>query len=318
MYAHQVIEDLRTIYNKYAGQKVDADMFQYFQHLRSIASLIYQSQCFHLGEGSELCNLFGKTFFGKQLFQGDTAKDVKLPYKKCFFDFYEKGNGKPLSMHETKAPKRAIAVWEQDTDLWVCYMITFLEKLKMWVVSDYYFWISIGKPLKEHSRFIELLELNNINTEKMSDITNIQPVPMNKSLKSLKNINPQQIIDVEASDLSVLNVALILLSCKNVLAMRNPAPLALNKARRKKGKTEIFTYHTLKLVPFGNKKQYQSSQGEPESHYRIHLCRGHFKRYAEDKPLFGKYTGLYWWQPTVRGKDKSGVVMKDYALSTSN
>ena len=41
-------------------------------------------------------------------------------------------------------------------------------------------------------------------------------------------------------------------------------------------------------------------------------CRGHFKRYTEDKPLFGRYTGLYWWQPHIRGADRSGAVIKDY------
>jgi hypothetical protein len=49
---------------------------------------------------------------------------------------------------------------------------------------------------------------------------------------------------------------------------------------------------------------------------RVHLCHGHFKNYTEGNPLFGKYTGRYWWQPFVRGNKKKGVVMKDYLVKS--
>jgi len=32
------------------------------------------------------------------------------------------------------------------------------------------------------------------------------------------------------------------------------------------------------------------------------------------KPLLGKYVGLWWWQPCVRGRNKKGVIYKDYEL----
>jgi len=40
------------------------------------------------------------------------------------------------------------------------------------------------------------------------------------------------------------------------------------------------------------------------------------KEYTQEHPLFGKLTGLYWWQPHVRGQNKEGIVMKDYAIKT--
>jgi len=55
----------------------------------------------------------------------------------------------------------------------------------------------------------------------------------------------------------------------------------------------------------------------PLTHNRVHMCRGHFKEYTEDHRLFGKYTGLYWWQPYVRGQ-KEGIVIKDYEVKISN
>jgi len=94
-----------------------------------------------------------------------------------------------------------------------------------------------------------------------------------------------------------------------------PTPEALNKKRRKNGKQEIFDYHVLNVVVPSTKQGYRE-QSEPLSHVRVHLCRGHFKEYTQEHPLFGKLTGLYWWQPHVRGQNKEGIVMKDYAIKT--
>jgi hypothetical protein len=42
--------------------------------------------------------------------------------------------------------------------------------------------------------------------------------------------------------------------------------------------------------------------------------RGHFKQYTAERPLFGRFTGLYWWQPHLAGKAKDRVVVKDYRI----
>ena len=47
---------------------------------------------------------------------------------------------------------------------------------------------------------------------------------------------------------------------------------------------------------------------------RGHIARGHWKNYTEDKPLFGKLVGTYWWESQFRGSKKKGVVIKDYEL----
>jgi len=45
----------------------------------------------------------------------------------------------------------------------------------------------------------------------------------------------------------------------------------------------------------------------------LHICRGHFKTYDE-KPLFGRLKGTFWWPQTLRGSANQGVVLKDYAV----
>lgn len=46
-----------------------------------------------------------------------------------------------------------------------------------------------------------------------------------------------------------------------------------------------------------------------------HICRGHFKTYTEEKPLFGSITGTYWWANQVRGSKERGEVKKRYQVS---
>lgn len=102
-----------------------------------------------------------------------------------------------------------------------------------------------------------------------------------------------------------------ILNCKNVTAVENTHK---KKLSHKKGKTkpEFFTYKTLALKPTGKKQENQASKGLWDN--RIHLCRGHFKTYTKDNPLFGRIVGTYWWQPSIRGNKKKGVVMKDYVM----
>ena len=45
---------------------------------------------------------------------------------------------------------------------------------------------------------------------------------------------------------------------------------------------------------------------------RFHFVHGHFKEYTAANPLFGKYTGTYWWQERGRGDLGTGFADKDY------
>lgn len=46
----------------------------------------------------------------------------------------------------------------------------------------------------------------------------------------------------------------------------------------------------------------------------LHICRGHFATYTEDKPLFGHTVGTVWKPGHVRGDIKQGAVVKDYSV----
>ncbi|MFA5433392.1 MAG: hypothetical protein WC319_11075 [Candidatus Paceibacterota bacterium] len=101
-----------------------------------------------------------------------------------------------------------------------------------------------------------------------------------------------------------------LLHCKNIVKKENKPPEKLNKKRIKNGKLPLFSYYTLHIKDSIN----SNSKNVLGDHNRIHLCRGHFKHYTKENPLFGKLTGMYWWQPHVRGQNKDGIIMKDYVV----
>jgi hypothetical protein len=73
-------------------------------------------------------------------------------------------------------------------------------------------------------------------------------------------------------------------------------------------------YWVLDIEPM---KRVLASDGEAAQHglrHALHICRGHFKTFTPDAPLFGKLTGTYWWADHVRGAAELGEVDKDYRL----
>jgi len=116
--------------------------------------------------------------------------------------------------------------------------------------------------------------------------------------------------DKDIGVLAVLEKTLMFLNCKNIGTKTINAPEKLNKKRKKAGKKPIYSYKTLIIKPtLKNEKSIPKHLWEN----RIHLARGHFKTYTKDNPLFGKHTGMYWWQPQVRG-NKKGIIHKDYKI----
>jgi hypothetical protein len=43
----------------------------------------------------------------------------------------------------------------------------------------------------------------------------------------------------------------------------------------------------------------------------LHVCRGHFARYTEERPLFGRVAGTFWRPMHLRGSASEGLVLKD-------
>lgn len=106
-----------------------------------------------------------------------------------------------------------------------------------------------------------------------------------------------------------------LLHCNNVDTYNDEVPDAVRKKRRKTGKNPGKTFKCLDVDPMKNQSKRESGEGESDAERALHICRGHFKTYTEDNPLFGQHTGTYWWPMHVRGSKEQGEVEKSYRVN---
>lgn len=110
--------------------------------------------------------------------------------------------------------------------------------------------------------------------------------------------------------------AIKLLNCKNITTITKEGPATINERRKREGKPPYTSYKVLKL-PIGDQQRVvtgNQNNDKNECLTRLHVCRGHFKTYTEDKPLMGRHTGTYWWPQMLKGKKENGQVIKDYKL----
>ena len=76
-------------------------------------------------------------------------------------------------------------------------------------------------------------------------------------------------------------------------------------------------YHTLNIDPLKKMLKYDSAADPTGRELAWHLCRGHWKHYTAEKPLFGSYVGSVWCPPHAKGKKENGVVLKEYAIKAT-
>ncbi len=277
MYAHQVIED----FNKY--EQIASDKHW---HKKLLSPLIIYSQKFHLGDVSDIRDIAGH-LGGKPLFQNKSF--LKLPFPVCWFDYSNTSILFQKKKHyQLTNSKEAVLVDGREPDkLWV-FAISYYAEFSSWI------------PLPVTAE----IYINNYGE-------NVRLSTIKGSIQDKSDELKKHLFSDFSLNLEMLELTLKLLSCKNIQSEIIKAPDVLNKKRIRNGKQPIFDYHVLNVV-VPSKKRGCANKSAPLSHNRVHLCRGHFKEYTQDHPLFGKYTGLYWWQPHVRGQNKDGIVMKDY------
>ena len=115
-------------------------------------------------------------------------------------------------------------------------------------------------------------------------------------------------------EMSGLLLMIALLNCKNVSASLSPYPITKptvrwGRSKKAKGKR----YYVLDIEPMRKLMKSEFQGGQVTTAKALHICRGHFKNFDE-KPLFGRLKGTYWWQPHVRGNAEAGVIDKDYRI----
>lgn len=106
-------------------------------------------------------------------------------------------------------------------------------------------------------------------------------------------------------------MAITFCHCKNIEKVINQIPDGIVKKRKKNNKFPINKYYTLKIGNISGKK---CSEDKGLWNNSLHICRGHFRTYTDDAPLFGKYHGTYWVPMHLKGSEEIGTVKKDYKI----
>jgi hypothetical protein len=107
-----------------------------------------------------------------------------------------------------------------------------------------------------------------------------------------------------------------LLNCKNISLQKHEHDRVTAKRLLKRDGVAAahYRYHTLVV-----RKGFSDSDGpgQKTETMPLHVCRGHYRTYTADAPLFGRYTGRYYVPSHARGTAKNGIVDKDYVVKTT-
>lgn len=238
-----------------------------------IMPILLKAETFYMGDMKSLQKIF-KRFFGMPVFVGEAAIDVNMPYPVCLFEANYSDRSFAILTAKTEVIETDII--KEDDDL--VYFI-FKKVDKAWIPSAGMGMVAIDKRT----------EFFFVDKERMDRIENFLSLGV-----------------------IFLNTCLMLLNTQNIVTNKVIAPKKLNKKRIKKGEIPHTDYYTIGVKNPSEYSKRENRKIENPGITRLHLCRGHFKTYTEENPLFGRIVGRIWWQPHIRGNKDQGLILKDY------
>jgi hypothetical protein len=117
-------------------------------------------------------------------------------------------------------------------------------------------------------------------------------------------------VDMYAS----LLMALGLVHCKNVLVEEHSPDTKPSKNHERRHGRPLTRYSTIDIKPITRALDGAKQPGQGTLGKAFHLCRGHFKTFRPEAPLFGKLSGQYWWDAHARGNKRHGEVISEYRV----
>jgi len=119
--------------------------------------------------------------------------------------------------------------------------------------------------------------------------------------------------------LGVVSYSFAFMNCRNVELVEHKVDERLQQSRIRKGKKPLVTHYVLSIKELRKVAERENTKNDKAKGWikALHLCRGSFAEYKEDKPLFGKVVGRVWRPSHIKGKKENGEVVKDYKLKTT-
>lgn len=272
--------------------------------LRGLKKDYLKYMFFYAGENSQLVEIADNEKVKIPLV--DDGQWMKLPYSKTALMYeYKTTDGNTLL-------KEIVFCQVLESDLWMSFSLRTSTNYSGFMLSPYWYLYSIGKDPKKNSNlnaFLDKLFASSPIKLRRRDAANGVAIGIDPFCFSED--------DIEESFYRVgftLSLFVKLLNCKNISSSKVEPDAKLKKRALKRGKQDVYSYHILELTPFNKNSNSGEEGGSSGIKKRVHLCRGHFREYTEEKPLFGKYSGLFWVESHVRGRENVGFVDKDYHI----
>jgi hypothetical protein len=128
--------------------------------------------------------------------------------------------------------------------------------------------------------------------------------------------NPGQQFDIYLKWSAITIYAINIMQCRNVVIAEHKPPEKLSKIHKKKTGCFLLKYKTIMVdstKPLVKSENPSRASGN-NTPMPFHLVRGHLKHYSQDKPLFGKVSGNFWWHQFGRGDMDRGKIIKTYRV----
>lgn len=126
--------------------------------------------------------------------------------------------------------------------------------------------------------------------------------------------NSRAIYSILETILVICGLTISFMHLKTTTIIAKEYPQKLQRARIKNKKRPFIKYYVLEINPAIDILRSEGKSSVQGLKKALHICRGHFKDYRDGRGLFGKYTGIYWWQEHTKGDKARGEVLKDYRV----
>jgi hypothetical protein len=111
-------------------------------------------------------------------------------------------------------------------------------------------------------------------------------------------------------------MGLSFLHCKNV-TMAQVDPCHQRKPKHGKEVCRRLHYKILDIKPMQRLLRHEGQRDTQGLKHALSITRGHFKHFTEERKLFGKHEGTFWWPQHLRGSSDHGIIVKDYRVHTA-
>ncbi len=314
MFSHDIMSDMAVFYsNLRTRQDIDPDRICQ-KIYDNIEVSLNEAENFYVDMGEAPFSAFDQYFKYNPrwpVFENDFNQFIKLPYKICCFLFSSgkhHENGKAI-----KKEKSAVLV-EQINDNTIeaaCYH--HFHKQNMWLLTPILHIFSVTSPISENPFMLDLL--TNAYPSTADDHLDQNWIPIIFNHEIFDFFSHDQWRFLYSNLFIALEQTLILLNCKNTEIQTHHPNEKINKKRQRSGKPLLMKYKTLYLELPSYRKASSFRETTSQNKNRYHACRGHYKAFTREKPLFGKLQGMYWWKDQFRGNKSIGEISKEYLIS---